>query len=145
MEFRDYFSLTVSPLSSNNGAISQQQILNCSVTIRKLTTVNLNLLTVNFKLTVNKYSIGQHQFEIGQYQMVKQKRECAETHPPNDIICRNSTYFLSASGSMAFHAKAANAPPTNGPTMNTQSCANALPPSKRAGPMERAGLTDVPV
>ena len=44
-----------------------------------------------------------------------------------------------------FQTKALKAAPTNGPTMNTHSSLNALPPSKIAGAMLRAGFTDVPV
>lgn len=55
------------------------------------------------------------------------------------------TFFYFSSGAIIFQHPAAIAPPTNGPTMNTQSCDKALPPSKRAGPMERAGFTEVPV
>lgn len=44
-----------------------------------------------------------------------------------------------------FQTRAASAPPTSGATMNTQRSANAWPPAKRAGPMERAGFTEVPV
>ena len=34
------------------------------------------------------------------------------------------------------------APPTIGATQNSQSCASAHPPAKRAGPVLRAGLTE---
>ena len=44
-----------------------------------------------------------------------------------------------------FHATEAMTAPTKGPIMNTQSCWSAAPPSKKAGAIERAGLTDVPV
>lgn len=40
---------------------------------------------------------------------------------------------------------AAIAPPINGPTINTQTFKSDSPPSKRAGPKERAGFTLVPV
>ena len=40
---------------------------------------------------------------------------------------------------------AAIAAPRNGPTMNTHNSSSAFPPSKSAGPIERAGLTEVPV
>ena len=36
-------------------------------------------------------------------------------------------------------------PPVSGATINSQSCEIAPPPSKSAGPMLRAGFTDVPV
>lgn len=38
-----------------------------------------------------------------------------------------------------------SAAPTNGATINSQSCASAWPPSNRAGAILRAGLTEVPV
>ena len=44
-----------------------------------------------------------------------------------------------------FQTPAAKAPPARGPRMKIQSCFSASPPWKRAGPMERAGLTEVPV
>ena len=40
---------------------------------------------------------------------------------------------------------AANAEPTNGATINTQTCFNASPPKKIAGAKLLAGFTDVPV
>lgn len=48
-------------------------------------------------------------------------------------------------GLIIFQMRAAKTAPTTGPTMNTHSCDSATPPSKRAGPIERAGFTDVPV
>ena len=47
--------------------------------------------------------------------------------------------------SMAFHINAARMAPVNGPTINTHRSAIASPHSKSAGPIERAGFTDVPV
>ena len=44
-----------------------------------------------------------------------------------------------------FHTSALKAAPTKGATINSQSCSMACPPSIRAGPMLRAGFTDVPV
>ena len=35
--------------------------------------------------------------------------------------------------------------PTNGPTINIQRLDKAVPPWYNAGPIERAGFTDVPV
>lgn len=46
---------------------------------------------------------------------------------------------------MYLYTTAANAPPIKGATINTQTLANALPPTNRAGPKERAGFTEVPV
>ncbi len=40
---------------------------------------------------------------------------------------------------------AATAPPTSGATMNSHTWLRAVPPTMRAGPRLRAGLTDVPV
>ena len=65
-----------------------------------------------------------------------QGRPYEEGRPPK-------VYFFA--GSMIFHTSAASAPPTNGPTMKIQRLAKAEPPWNRAGPMERAGFTDVPV
>ena len=48
-------------------------------------------------------------------------------------------------GSMSFQMPAAQAAPTSGPTMNIQRLVSAVPPSKKAGASERAGLTEVPV
>lgn len=44
-----------------------------------------------------------------------------------------------------FHTRALKAAPTNGATMKSQSCSIACPPSIKAGPMLRAGFTEVPV
>lgn len=51
-------------------------------------------------------------------------------------------YFSSAK---YFHVKAERAAPRKGAAMKSQSCDKACPPSNRAGPMLRAGLTEVPV
>lgn len=40
---------------------------------------------------------------------------------------------------------AANAAPTIGAKIKIQSCDRASPPCRSAGPIERAGFTDVPV
>ena len=53
-------------------------------------------------------------------------------------------HYLSA-GSIIFQMPAAQAPPTNGPTMKIQRLARAVPPWKMAGAIERAGFTLVPV
>ena len=45
----------------------------------------------------------------------------------------------------AFQRPTAMMAPTNGPAMNTHTFARASPPAKIAGPIERAGFTDVPV
>ena len=45
----------------------------------------------------------------------------------------------------SFHTKALSAAPASGATMKSQSCRSAVPPSKMAGPMLLAGLTEVPV
>ena len=58
------------------------------------------------------------------------------------IVWLNVNYL---DGSTIFHTPAANAAPTKGPTMNIHRLDKAVPPWKSAGPMERAGLTDVPV
>lgn len=47
--------------------------------------------------------------------------------------------------SITFHIPAAMAAPMNGPMMKIQSCDSSSPPWNIAGPIERAGLTDVPV
>lgn len=52
-------------------------------------------------------------------------------------------YYLC--GQIAFQTPAEQAAPTSGATMNSHSCDSAVPPSNSAGPMLRAGLTDVPV
>ena len=52
-------------------------------------------------------------------------------------------YFLA--GCIIFQIPAAQAPPTNGPTMKIQRLARAVPPWNTAGAIERAGFTDVPV
>lgn len=46
---------------------------------------------------------------------------------------------------MHFHMRAAMAAPAKGPTINIHNCSRAAPPWKIAGPIERAGFTDVPV
>ena len=52
-------------------------------------------------------------------------------------------YFLQPA--IIFQTIALKAAPTKGPTMNIHNCCKASPPWKRAGPMLRAGFTDVPV
>ena len=47
--------------------------------------------------------------------------------------------------SISFQIPAAQAPPTNGPTMKIQRFVSAVPPWKTAGAIERAGFTLVPV
>lgn len=65
-------------------------------------------------------------------------------HGPVGIdMCERNNYFSSVS--IAFQSIAAIAPPTSGPTMKIQRFVSAVPPWKSAGPIERAGLTDVPV
>ena len=44
-----------------------------------------------------------------------------------------------------FHTRAASTPPTSGARMKTQTEERAVPPTKSAGPKERAGFTEVPV
>lgn len=46
---------------------------------------------------------------------------------------------------MAFHTPAEHAAPSRGATINSHSCERAVPPAKTAGPILRAGLTEVPV
>ena len=46
---------------------------------------------------------------------------------------------------MAFHTSTLSAAPTRGATTNIHSWDSAAPPSKIAGPILLAGLTDVPV
>ena len=58
--------------------------------------------------------------------------------------CRFSHGYFSFV-SISFQIPAAQAPPTNGPTMKIHKLARAVPPWKMAGAKERAGLTDVPV
>ena len=78
---------------------------------------------------------------------VKEKRACPimrHTLFPISIIV-SSTVNLYSSEPIIFQMPAAMAAPANGPTINTQSSLRACPPWKRAGPMERAGFTEVPV
>ena len=65
------------------------------------------------------------------------------THPPFKLWGLLSAYFLA--GWIIFQMPAAQAPPTNGPTMKIQRLVRAVPPWKMAGANERAGFTDVPV
>ena len=60
------------------------------------------------------------------------------------------TYSSTLAGSITRQITLANAPPTKGPTMKIHKLLNAEtgPPAhcaRKAGPIERAGLTDVPV
>ena len=69
-------------------------------------------------------------------------------HSKKSVVCfvhYFDLYKFYFSVSMSFQMPAAQAPPTNGPTMKIQRLASAVPPSKMAGAIERAGLTDVPV
>lgn len=43
------------------------------------------------------------------------------------------------------HTRAERRAPTNGAATKIQSCSRAAPPANKAGPIERAGLTEVPV
>ena len=52
-------------------------------------------------------------------------------------------YYFSVS--ISFQIPAAQAPPTNGPTMKIHRLASAVPPWNTAGAIERAGFTEVPV
>ncbi len=77
----------------------------------------------------------------------KEKRACPiirHTLFPISIIV-SSTVNLYSSEPIIFQMPAAMAAPANGPTINTQSSLRACPPWKIAGPMERAGFTEVPV
>ena len=56
------------------------------------------------------------------------------------ILTSGENYF---SVSISFQTPAANAPPANGPRIKIQICSKAAPPSKSAGPMLRAGFTEV--
>lgn len=71
------------------------------------------------------------------------KKIPASTGPVGTVMCVMKNYFSSVS--IAFQSIAAIAPPTSGPTMKIQRFVSAVPPWKSAGPIERAGLTDVPV
>lgn len=55
----------------------------------------------------------------------------------------NNNYLRPAAKN--FHTSALHAAPTKGATMKSHSCERACPPSSKAGPILRAGLTDVPV
>ena len=46
----------------------------------------------------------------------------------------------SSCGASAGYAKPAITAPTMGATQNSQSCASAQPPTKKAGPVDRAGV-----
>src|SRR5208283_5763047 len=50
---------------------------------------------------------------------------------------------LAFSASASLWSRPPMAPPTSGAAQNSQSCCSAHPPSNRAGPVERAGLTEV--
>lgn len=64
------------------------------------------------------------------------------TPPPSVVWCSPCVYFFLSND---LSDEGSDGDPANGPMMNTHSCASAWPPSKRAGPMERAGFTEVPV
>ena len=61
------------------------------------------------------------------------------------VFCQLHLAIYFFSGAMAFQMKAASAPPTSGPMMNTHRSAMACPPWNKAGPILRAGFTLVPV
>ena len=46
---------------------------------------------------------------------------------------------------IAFQTVAATTAPTRGATINTHNCSNAATPANNAGPILRAGFTEVPV
>ena len=52
---------------------------------------------------------------------------------------------MGGSGYSTRCSPAATAPPTSGATMNSHTWLSAVPPTTRAGPRLRAGLTEVPV
>ena len=64
---------------------------------------------------------------------------------PLFYISRFTCPYRFSSPPIAFQTNALTAAPTNGATMKSHNCDNARPPSNKAGPMLRAGLTDVPV
>jgi hypothetical protein len=62
------------------------------------------------------------------------------------FITSKYDYFLQLQlQASIFHTPAANTAPINGATMKIHKSAKALPPAKTAGPIERAGFTEVPV
>lgn len=68
------------------------------------------------------------------------------THPPFAnfyVFIRQRLSYLPPP--RVFHTNELNAAPINGATMKSQSCSKACPPSTNAGPMLRAGFTEVPV
>ena len=77
----------------------------------------------------------------------KEKRACLIMRHTLFIISITvlNTVKLYSSEPIIFQMPAAMAAPANGPTINTQSSLRACPPWKIAGPMERAGFTEVPV
>ncbi len=64
------------------------------------------------------------------------------SHALKSVCLKNQACFA---GSIAFQISAASAPPQRGATINTQRSDRACPPSNKAGPMLRAGFTEVPV
>ncbi len=74
------------------------------------------------------------------------KRPADQSHSKMRGVAQAAPLFVQSFSNMPVLATMpASAPPINGATMNSQSWLIAAPPENRAGPMERAGLTDVPV
>ena len=79
-----------------------------------------------------------HSFWSGEFiGLSKQRQSCSRQERKN-----SNRYF---SLPILFHTTADKAAPAKGATINNHNCVNAFPPSKRAGPMLRAGFTEVPV
>ena len=61
------------------------------------------------------------------------------------LIHSDLNNYFSLLESITFHTQADRAPPAIGATMKIQRLLNAVPPWNSAGPIERAGFTEVPV
>src|SRR5690606_40256992 len=61
------------------------------------------------------------------------------------FVAKISLFNQYQSSKKILRTNAAQSQPAMGATMKSQSCCNAIPPAKSAGPKLRAGFTEVPV
>ncbi len=90
----------------------------------------------------NFQSISQTLLRVKVLNSKNQKRDAVKCLA-FDFTCISLPIYLPLP--ISFQTAADKAAPRNGPTINIHNWLSASPPSKSAGPMLRAGLTEVPV
>ncbi len=110
---------------------------------REKTKGNDNIDVTTRGIAANTLNKGGSEKWVVEKKWTGYKKSRQAQGPVGTDMCVMKNYFSSVS--IAFQSIAAIAPPTSGPTMKIQRFVSAVPPWKSAGPIERAGLTDVPV